>query len=84
MNIDPDARFSPYGTTGSLINMIFCPVLIVAGLIIGFTQEPMGFLVAAVGVFIEIQFIRIHLQARRRAEARRPATAAEPTDLDAV
>ncbi|WP_157373034.1 hypothetical protein [Agromyces sp. Root81] len=84
MNIDPDARFSPYGTTGSLINMIFCPVLIIGGLVIGFTQHPMGFLTAAVGVLIEIQFIRVHLQARRRAEARSSATAATQADVDAV
>jgi hypothetical protein len=74
VSIDPYARFSPYGSTGSLINMIFCPVLIVGGVIIGIAQQhPMGFLVAVIGTFIEIQFVRIYLKARERARQQQDA-----------
>lgn len=46
--------------------MVFCAGLIVGLTVMGFTQDPICFVFATVGVLMEIQFVRIMLQARRQ------------------
>lgn len=66
MTLDPNGPLGPRGRIGSVINVVFCAGLIAGLTVMGFTQDPICFLFATLGVLIEIQFVRIMLQARRQ------------------
>lgn len=71
MSIDPNHPFSPYGTAGSVFNVIFCGVLLIAVVVMGIVQANGGFFfVAAIACIIEFQFIRVMRASRKRARER--------------
>ncbi|TAJ46666.1 MAG: hypothetical protein EPO52_13995 [Herbiconiux sp.] len=65
----------PKGPIGSVVNVIMCGGLIVFAVTAGIVQSmPPFFFIAAIGVFIEIQFVRIMLRAVRRTRETDAAT----------
>ena len=58
------AKFGPFGRVGSIFNVVFCGLLVVFGLVLGFMGEPTGFFLS-VGIVMEIVFVRVAIRARR-------------------
>jgi hypothetical protein len=72
MNLtDPEWQFrvGPYSRVGSIVNAVFCSVMVLGGGTIALLsgEVPIPFLVVwlGIGVFLMVTFIRIAIRARR-------------------
>lgn len=60
-----DPRFGPFGTVGSLTNVVLGAALLVFSIVAGITSQPAYFVLGAAAVVVEIVFVRIMMRARR-------------------
>ena len=60
-----DSGFSPFSRLGSIFNVVVCGSIVVGALYFAFTESPFGFAVAAVGVAMEVVFVRVARRAHR-------------------
>ena len=60
-----DLLLGPLGRFGSLFNIAMCSLLVVAGLVIASTVNPLGWGLFATGIVLEIIFIATAILIRR-------------------
>lgn len=59
-------KLSPTSTIGALINALFCALLVIILVVMGFTMSPMMFVYAGIAVVLDGVFWSVFLRARRQ------------------